>query len=124
MKTLSLRACIAGALLAACLNAARAQTTPAWIIPEILAAAKAEGQVTVYSSTNEQEGLPLWKLFEDATGIKVNYQRAADAALMGRIAIESRSGQQTWDLINTPTANQLPDAVMLQFDPQIGRAHV
>ena len=36
---------------------------------------------------------------------------------MGRIAIESRSGQQTWDLINTPTANQLPDAVMLQFDP-------
>lgn len=100
------------------LPAAQAQTaTPSWIIPEILAAAKAEGEITVYSSTNEQEGLPLWKIFEEATGIKVNYQRAADAALMGRIAIEARTNQQTWDLINTPTANQLPDALMQQFDP-------
>ncbi len=96
---------------------AQAPATPAWIIPELLAAAKAEGQVTIYSSTNEQEGLPLWKIFEEATGVKVNYQRAADAALMGKIAIEARTNQQAWDMINTPTANQLPDAVMAQFDP-------
>lgn len=93
--------------------------TPAkpWIQPELLAAAKAEGQVTIYSSTNEQEALPLWKIFEEATGIKVNYVRAADAQLMGRIAIETRTNQQAWDMINTPTANQLPDQVMLAFDP-------
>ena len=96
---------------------AQAPATPAWIIPEILAAAKTEGQITVYSSTNEQEGLPLWKMFEEATGIKVNYQRAADAQLMGRIAIEARTSQNAWDLINTPTANQLPANLMLQFDP-------
>jgi iron(III) transport system substrate-binding protein len=118
----------AGAILTG-LAGARAQTpnpaqtaTPEWIIPEILAAAKAEGQLTVYSSTNEQEGLPLWKIFEEATGIKVNYVRAADAQLMGRIAIEARSGQQSWDIINTPTANQLPDAVMAQFDPPLAKA--
>ena len=103
-------------------SGARAQA-PAhpWIMPDILDAAKAEGQVTVYSSTNEQEGLPLWKIFEDATGIKINYVRAADAALMGKIALEARSGQQSWDLINTPTANQLPTSVMAQFDPPEAR---
>ena len=79
-------AALACAAVAAPALAQNAQ--PTWIIPELLAAAKSEGELTVYSSTNEQEGLPLWKLFEDATGIKVNYQRAADAALMGRIAIE------------------------------------
>jgi iron(III) transport system substrate-binding protein len=91
--------------------------TKSWIQPELLAAAKAEGQVTIYSSTNEQEALPLWKIFEEATGIKVNYVRAADAQLMGRIAIEARTNQNAWDMINTPTANQLPDNVMLAFDP-------
>lgn len=100
---------------------AQAPATPSWIIPEILAAAKAEGQITVYSSTNEQEGLPLWKMFEEATGIKVNYQRAADAQLMGRIAIEARTNQNTWDLINTPTANQMPASLMLPFDPPEAR---
>jgi iron(III) transport system substrate-binding protein len=94
---------------------------PGWIIPEILPAARAEGQVTVYSSTNEQEGLPLWRIFEAATGVKVNYVRAADAQLMGKIAIEARTSQNAWDLINTPTANQLPAAVTLPFDPPEAR---
>ncbi len=121
MKCLqALAAVVVGSFIG--MGAAAAQQQPEWMIPEILAAAKAEGQVTVYSSTNEQEGLPLWKIFEEATGIKINYVRAADAALMGKIAIEARSGQQSWDLINTPTANQLPDAVLLQFDPPLAKA--
>src|SRR4051794_10337124 len=59
--------------LAASLTAAAAQAPAAkpWLDPSLLAAAKAEGLLIVYSSTNEQEGLPLFKLFEDATGIKV-----------------------------------------------------
>ncbi len=111
------------ALALALPGAARAQS-PAhpWLMPDILEAARAEGQLTVYSSTNEQEGLPLWKIFEDASGIKVNYVRAADAALMGKIALEARSGQQSWDLINTPTANQLPAALMAPFDPPEAKA--
>src|SRR5262249_60156429 len=72
---------------------ARAQdkaTTPSrpWLDPALLPAAKAEGSLIVYSSTNEQEGLPLFKLFTDATGIKVEYVRASDAVLMSRMAIE------------------------------------
>jgi iron(III) transport system substrate-binding protein len=111
---------VAGAVVALTTTAQAQQ--PEWMIPDILAAAKSEGEITVYSSTNEQEGLPLWKIFETATGIKVNYVRAADAALMGKIAIEARSGQQSWDLINTPTANQLPSNLMLQFDPPLAKA--
>ncbi len=107
---------LALSLLAPAAALAQAPAHP-WIMPDILDAAKAEGQVTVYSSTNEAEGLPLWKIFEDATGVKINYVRAADAALMGKIALEARSGQQSWDLINTPTANQLPAALMAQYDP-------
>ena len=34
-----------------------------WLDPKLLAAAKKEGPLTVYSSTNEQEGLPLFKIF-------------------------------------------------------------
>jgi iron(III) transport system substrate-binding protein len=116
------RFCSVLALLAVASNPARAQNAAhPWLTPDLAEAAKAEGQLTVYSSTNEQEGLPLWKIFEDATGVKVNYVRAADAALMGKIALEARSGQQSWDLINTPTANQLPSAVMAQFDPPEAR---
>ena len=58
---------------------ATAQTAP-WAVPELLQAAKAEGTLTVYSSMNEQEGLPLWKKFEEATGIKTEYVRANDNA--------------------------------------------
>ena len=116
---MKLRHWLACALLSQALSATSFAQAPSksWIQPELLAAAKAEGQVTIYSSTNEQEALPLWKIFEEATGIKVNYVRAADAQLMGRIAIEARTNQNSWDMINTPTANQLPDNVMLAFDP-------
>ena len=99
-------------------GAAHAQTPqPSWIMPEILAAAKAEGQVTVYSSTNEQEALPLWKLYEDATGIKVNYVRGAESPLHSKIAIEARTGQQSWDVHNAGTVNMIPPNLALQFDP-------
>src|SRR5260221_6560849 len=57
---------------------ARAQdkaTTPSrpWLDPALLPAGPAGSSLIVYSSTNEQEGLPLFKLFTDATGIKVEY---------------------------------------------------
>ena len=93
------------------------QAQPSWIIPDLLAAARPEGSVTVYSSVNEQEGLPLWKEFEDATGIKVNYIRGNDAALTSKIQIEARSGQQSWDVLVTTAVTRLPPALRATFDP-------
>ncbi|MEA2950831.1 MAG: iron(III) transport system substrate-binding protein, partial [Alphaproteobacteria bacterium] len=88
-----------------------------WIDPDLLKAAQAEGSLTVYSSTNEQEGLPLWKIFEDATRLKVNYIRGADGPLMGRIAVEYRTGQYTWDVLQTTTLNKVLPEMLAVFDP-------
>src|SRR5215510_12515132 len=105
-------------------HAARSQDTapaPSWMISDLAAAARAEGSLTVYSSMNEQEGLPLWKMFEDATGVKVNYVRSSDSIILSRIAIESRGRQRSWDLAVTTTVNRLPNEALLQFDPPQAR---
>src|SRR6266436_4005607 len=61
---------------------AGAQPPPSWLDPVLLPAAKAEGSLIVYSSTNEQEGLPLFKLFTEATGIAVEYVRASESSFV------------------------------------------
>jgi len=92
-------------------------STPSWADPELVRAARAEaGTVTVYSSVNEQEALPFWKLFEDATGIKVEYVRAGDVVLIGRIAIEQRARQRSWDLLLSPAVGRLPRDFMQPLD--------
>src|ERR1700732_3323036 len=100
---------------------ARAQNASAsgerpWLDATLLAAAKGEGSLIVYSSTNEQEGLPLFKIFEEATGIKVEYIRNADSPLMSRVAIEYRANQKSWDLFHTTTVNKLPPQMLAQFE--------
>jgi len=94
-----------------------AAQAPSWIIPDVLAAAKAEETLTVYSSVNEQEALPIWKEFEDASGIKVNYIRGNDSALTSKIQIEARTGQQSWDVLLTTSVTRLPARVRAQIDP-------
>src|SRR5215475_5559208 len=94
-----------------------AGSMPSWMMPDIAAAARSEGSLTVYSSMNEQEGLPLWKMFEDAAGVKVNYVRSSDSIILSRIAIENRARQRSWDLAVTTTVNRLPNDALLQFDP-------
>jgi iron(III) transport system substrate-binding protein len=98
-------------------SASGAGSTPSWMLPDLAAAARSEGSLTVYSSMNEQEGLPLWKMFEDAAGVKVNYVRSSDSIILSRIAIENRARQRSWDLAVTTTVNRLPNDALLQFDP-------
>ncbi len=112
---------LAAVLVTAALSPALAQEPPKdhpWLDPQLLAAAKAEGgEMVIYSSTNEGEGLPLWKIFTDATGIKVNYVRAADAVLMSRMTLEYRGDQKAWDIAQTATLNKVQPQQLLQFDP-------
>ena len=88
-----------------------------WLDPAVLAAAQAEGSLIVYSSTNEQEGLPLFKLFTDATGIKVEYVRASDAILMSRMSIEFRADQKSYDILQTSTINKMPLQMLAAYEP-------
>jgi iron(III) transport system substrate-binding protein len=116
---------IGGAVLLAVLAGiapARAQDAPAggeraWLDPTLLARAKAEGSLIVYSSTNEQEGLPLFQRFTDATGIAVDYVRASDAVLMSRMAIEFRAGQRSYDIVQTATVNKMPPQMLAPYEP-------
>jgi iron(III) transport system substrate-binding protein len=121
LRNISHRSVLAGLLgLALSLSQAPAQAqdgAPPWLDPALLAAAKAEGALIVYSSTNEQEGLPLFKIFEEATGIKVQYVRGSDSGLMSRMAIEFRADQKSYDIVHTTTVNKVPAQMMAQFDP-------
>jgi len=95
---------------------AEAQPRP-WLDGKLLEAAKREGSVGVYTSTNEREGLPLFKIFEDATGIKVHYIRAGDGMLVSRSMIEVRAGQSSFDAIFSTAAHKLPQQMLAQFVP-------
>ncbi len=91
--------------------------SPSWADRALVSAARAEGgSITVYSSVNEQEALPFWKLFEDATGIKVEFVRASDVVLISRIAIEQRARQRSWDLLLSPAVGRLPRDFMQPID--------
>src|SRR5579871_5486031 len=85
-------ACICAAAAATLMPLpASAADAPSWLDPKLLEAAKAEGTLVIYSAVNEEEGLPTWHLFEEATGIKVEYIRGSDAQMTSRILIEGRS---------------------------------
>lgn len=90
---------------------------PAWADPKVFDAAKKEGSLVIYSSVNEEEALPIWKKFEELTGIKVDYVRGSDAQLIGRMMIEGRAGRGAWDLVLITAAHKLPPAVLAQIDP-------
>jgi iron(III) transport system substrate-binding protein len=113
------KAGLAGLLLVSGFVAqASAQETHAWLDPKLLQAARAEGgEMTIYSDTNEGEGLPLWKLFTEATGIKVNYVRGADPPLMARMVLEYRGDQKAWDIAQLGTIDKIPPQLLLPFDP-------
>ena len=110
-------ATLAAAVAAASAQQAPAAPAPSWLIPDLLPAARAEGGVTVYSSVNEEEGLPLWKNFEQATGIPVSYVRGSDSQLAARIMIEGRARQRSWDLFVATSVSKLPPAVLQTYDP-------
>src|SRR5215475_266134 len=97
--------------------AAQAPQSRPWLDPALLAAAKAEGTLTVYSSTNEQEGLPLFKIFEEATGLKVQYVRGSDSVLTSRMTIEFRANQKSYDIVHMTTINKLPPQLLEVYEP-------
>ena len=72
---------------------ATAADAPSWSDPTLLEAARKEGTLTIYTSVNEQEGLPIWRHFEQETGLKVEYIRGSDSQMIGRILIENRGGR-------------------------------
>jgi iron(III) transport system substrate-binding protein len=97
---------------------AAAQEVRPWLVSELHAAAKSEGStLTIYASMNEEEALPYWAIFEQTTGIKVNFVRMSDANIRARVAIEHRAGQRSWDLVATSPVYRLGNELLAPFDP-------
>jgi iron(III) transport system substrate-binding protein len=99
------------------LTPAQAADPPSWLDPALLEAAKKEGTLVIYSSLNEEEGLPIWKVFEQQTGIKVEYIRGSDGQMIGRILIENRGGKPSWDIVMVTSVQRLPAALLAEVDP-------
>jgi iron(III) transport system substrate-binding protein len=113
----------AGALAAIGLSSAPAGAadTPSWADPALLDAAKREGTLVIYSSVNEEEALPIWKVFEQETGIKVEYIRGSDSQMIGRILIENRGGKPAWDIVMVTSVPRLPQALLAEYEPPQAR---
>jgi iron(III) transport system substrate-binding protein len=88
-----------------------------WMVPDLLAAAKKEGTMTLYTSINEEEALPILKVFEDATGIKIELVRNSDTGLLSRIMVEQRAGRQSWDVIQTTAVSKMPQELLAKYEP-------
>jgi len=95
---------------------------PSWLDKGLLAKAKSEGgKLVVYGSMNEREALPLWKIFDEATGLKTVYVRASDVKLMARITVEMRAGKSGWDVLQTTAVHKLPAKWVAQYEPPLAK---
>jgi len=115
---LRIAGCLIAALVLTTATPGAAQAPRPWLVPELLAAAKSEGGTLImYASMNEEEALPYWAIFEQATGIKVNFVRMSDSNIRARVAIEHRAGQHSWDIVATSPVYRLGNEILAPFDP-------
>jgi ABC-type Fe3+ transport system substrate-binding protein len=111
MQTPSRRDVLKGASTIAlgtvCASPARAAAPPPQAItPELIAAAKTEGKVVLYSSMDLPVGEKLGKAFEAAYGgINIQIERSGSERLFQRIAQEFDSNIHAADVINSSDAS-------------------
>ena len=74
---------------------------------KLLAAAKLEGALTIYTAFRPQDIPALIAPFEAKTGIKVKYWRSGSDNVVQRLVRESGSKHQEADLIMTPASEML-----------------
>lgn len=104
------------------LSAGAFAADPSWLDKDLLAKAKKEGgKLVVYGSMNEREALPLWKIFDEVTGLKTVYVRASDVKLMARITVEMRAGKSGWDILQTTAVHKLPPKWVAQYEPPLAK---
>jgi len=73
-----------------------------------MAAAKREGKLVWYTSTPVEQAQKIGKLFEDATGIRVELFRSGGSAIVRRFAQETDAGRFAVDVMTTsdPAASE------------------
>lgn len=75
---------------------------------DLVAAAKKEGRVAIYTSTDEAQGDPLVKAFGEAfPGITVDYNNLGTNGAYSRVVAEAAAKQVTADIVWTSAMDQL-----------------
>lgn len=65
---------------------------------DLIAKAKSEGRVAIYTSTDEAQGQPLVDAFKEAYGIAVDYNSIGTTDVYNRVISESAAGQMGADI--------------------------
>jgi iron(III) transport system substrate-binding protein len=68
---------------------------------KILAEAKKQGQVVMYTSLNLKDSVPITEAFEKKTGVKVQLWRASSEKVLQRAITEARAGRFACDILET-----------------------
>ncbi|WP_022883394.1 ABC transporter substrate-binding protein [Glaciibacter superstes] len=98
-KTLISIAAIAMLGLAGCASSGVSQPTPTADADPLVAEAKAEGSVTLYSSVEEAATMAFTESFTEKYGIQVDVVRLTSAQLAQRFSAESAAGASAADAI-------------------------
>ena len=99
MRKATVRAAIAATLCLLMSLPAAAQTAKEW--SDVIAAAKREGEVTVYTAyLSPQTNEPIAKAFEKKYGVQVNYLAARGSELRERIRAEQTAGRFLGDVLH------------------------
>jgi iron(III) transport system substrate-binding protein len=69
--------------------------------PATVAAAKAEGEVVMYTSGQQDDMSALTRVFEQKYGVKVTIWRASSEKVLQRAVTEARSGRHAVDILET-----------------------
>ena len=80
---------------------------------KLVEAAKKEGKLNWYTSTNTTESKPLLDDFEKAYGIKGEIIRASGEKTLNRIVTEGRAGRWDFDVVTISEVDALTDAKLL-----------
>jgi iron(III) transport system substrate-binding protein len=67
----------------------------------LLAEAKKQRQVMIYTSLNLKDSVPLTEAFEKKTGLKVQLWRASSEKVLQRAITEARAGRYACDILET-----------------------
>ena len=67
----------------------------------LLAEARKEGQVVMYTSLNLKDSVPITEAFEKKTGVKVQLWRASSEKVLQRAITEARAGRFSPDVFET-----------------------
>ena len=67
----------------------------------LLAEARKQGHVAIYTSMNLKDSVPITEAFEKKTGVKVELWRAGSEKVLQRAVTEARAGRFSCDIIET-----------------------